>query len=127
MRSLIASALCIITIITGWMFFMNHSDRVITETVDLIEHTIYTSTTEEDWDIVDTGLSGLKDTWKKHRSEYMFFIDQATLFRIDTTLAQADAYIQARSRDQAMGELSSLKTQFLLLRQSESLTWGNII
>lgn len=127
MKSFIISILCIAAILIAGLLFIRHSDRVVEELSAQAETSLYSCISREDWDASDQSFHDLQESWKKHKIMYLIFSDHAQPYDIDITFNRIEAYLHAKSRDQAMGEVMALKQQFLLLKQSESLSLGNII
>ncbi len=127
MKSLIISTICVLTIVFGWMVFMNHSESAINQLVYQLDVEVYSPVSTENWSRTDAGFQELYNQWQQHRKLYALFADHAILIDIDITFSQAMAFIQARSHDQVMGELAALREQFYILIVSDSLTVANVI
>lgn len=125
MRTFIAVIITMLVIVAGWLFVCNSIDKhtlIFIESLDNISDTIK----EENWNLVASEFSKMKNNWTKVRKLLSILLDHHEIDNIDLSMAKADQYIYAKNLPLSLGEIEVLRQLFTIVKESEALMLTNI-
>ena len=126
MRMLYISLVWLIVIILIWACFYYIS---IEETINFFNAELdkmYDATIDDDFSSAKHSVSILSERWKKIEKLWVYFIHQADVDDITTSILKIDAYIKTEDKSLILSEIEELKKYFKMVEGNESLTLENI-
>ncbi|MFZ5968532.1 MAG: DUF4363 family protein [Bacillota bacterium] len=126
MKALISVILVAAIIIIGWMYVYNTVDHYAAAFKDSLAQ-VADHVNEGNWTHAVSAFSQVDEEWKDIRKKWTILLDHHEIDNIDLSMARANQYIKAKNTPLSLGEIEVLKQLFDIVRESEALTFNNVL
>lgn len=127
MRSLVISVVALLLVIIPWAIFMNTAAVELQDMIDTVKTRGMAGADLEDWGEAEEALDLVFEKWYRGRTGFSVFLNAAAIDDIECSLARAEAYVRAKEKSSALGEMAYLHHQLLFLLENEMTTLENVL
>lgn len=126
MKTLIVVFLCLLLVISLWLFQINYMENSINDLLSVLAN-LEKDILNTDWDSAQKDMDNFSDLWDGYKKVYGLFINETLLLCIDSFLAQAEAYVACEETPNLLAILHSTKHELKAMYKRELITLRNVI